>query len=63
MDPDPVPDPATFIVDLQDVNKNFFWGFFFANYYFLYVHLHTFFKIKSQKEVTCKTVGIKVLAR
>jgi hypothetical protein len=46
MNPDPDLDPAIFVSDLQDVNKNFF-----ANY-FLKVHFHHFSKIKSHKEVT-----------
>jgi hypothetical protein len=56
MDPDP--DPAIFVIDLQDTNRKFFvkvfllisfWGAFTS-----------FCKDKSQKEVK-KTVGIKVL--
>jgi hypothetical protein len=46
MDPDP--DPAIFVIDLQDANKN----------YFLKVDLHNFSKIKSPKEVTNQ--GIRV---
>jgi len=34
------PDPAIFVIDLQDASA----------YYFLKVHLHHFSKIKSQKE-------------
>jgi hypothetical protein len=50
MDPDPAqaPDPAVFVIDLQDANKKLF----FSAYYFLKVHLHHFSKIKSHKEVT-----------
>jgi hypothetical protein len=44
MDLDPAPDPAIFIIGLQDAN--------FSAYYFLKVHLHQFSKIKSHKEVT-----------
>ncbi len=54
MDPDPDadPDPAIFVSNLQDVNKKISFLCFFA-YYFLKVHLHTYFlKIKSHKEVT-----------
>ncbi len=48
------PDPAIFVINLQDANKN---QFLFKNFlcvlqYFLKVYLHTFSKIKSQKEVT-----------
>jgi hypothetical protein len=44
------PDPAIFVIDLQDANKKLIFLFisFFA-YYFLKVHLH---HLKSQKEVT-----------
>jgi hypothetical protein len=41
-DPDADLDPAIFVSDLQDVNKNFF------AYYFLKIHLHHFSK-KPQK--------------
>jgi hypothetical protein len=44
MDPDQ--DPSIFIINLQDPTKKI------INYYFLKVHLHHFFKIKSQQEVT-----------
>ena len=45
------PDPAIFVIDLQDANKKiFFLILFFSDYYFLKVHLHHFSKIKSQKE-------------
>jgi hypothetical protein len=47
MDPDLDPDPAIFVINLQDANKKLF-----SAYYFLKVHLHHFSKIKSQKEVT-----------
>jgi hypothetical protein len=40
------PDPAFFVFDLQDDNKNLS---FFS---FLTVHLHNFSKIKSHQEVT-----------
>ncbi len=46
LDPDADPDPAIFISDLQDVNKDFFSQSFFA-YYFLKLHLRIFSKIKS----------------
>jgi hypothetical protein len=45
------PDPANFIIDLQDDNKtNLKKGF--SAYYFFEVPLHHFSKIKSPKEVT-----------
>jgi hypothetical protein len=48
--PDPVsdPDPAIFVIDPKDANKNSFKKRFSA-YYFLEVHLNYFSKIKSQK--------------
>jgi hypothetical protein len=49
-DPDANPDPAFFVNDLQDVNKNYFSKFF--AYYVLKEHLHHFSKIKSDTEVT-----------
>ncbi len=47
----PAPDPAIFVIDLQDVNKELFFLSFSA-YHFLRVYLHHFSKIKSHKEVT-----------
>jgi hypothetical protein len=44
------PDPAIFVIDLQDANKKLIFYFIFSAYYFLKVHLHLFSKIKSQKE-------------
>ncbi len=44
------PDPAIFVIDLQDGCKNKFFNTIFSAYYFLKVHLHNFSKIKSQKE-------------
>jgi hypothetical protein len=47
---DPDPDPAIFVIDLQDASKKLIFNtIFFANY-FLKKHLHHFSKIKSQKE-------------
>ncbi len=46
---DPDPDPAIFVIDLQDASKKLILHNFSA-YYFLKVHLHHFSKIKSQKE-------------
>jgi hypothetical protein len=51
MDPDADPDPAIFVSDLQDVNKNYL----FSNFFRLLLFEGTFTpfsKIKSQKEVT-----------
>ncbi len=45
------PDPAIFVIDLQDDNKKLFKKSFLA-YYFLEPHLHHFSRIKSHKEVT-----------
>ncbi len=57
MDPDP--DPAIFVIDLQDADKkNNFFKTIFSAYYFLKVHLHHFSKIKDKK--SHKIVGIKV---
>jgi hypothetical protein len=46
MNLDPDPDPAIFVIDLQDASKKTI----FSAYYFLKVHLHNFSKIKRQKE-------------
>jgi hypothetical protein len=48
MDPDP--DPAIFVIDLQDANKKLIFVKNFSAYYFLKVQLHPFSKIKSKKE-------------
>jgi len=54
------PDPAIFVIDLQNQQKTYLKKSF-SDYYFLKVYLHHFSKIKSPKEVTkLKTVGIKV---
>jgi hypothetical protein len=46
------PDPAIFIIDLQDANtKNKFCVKKVSAYYFLKVHLHHVSKIKSQKKL------------
>ncbi len=50
MDPDSDPDPAIFVIDLQDASKKLFFNTIFSACYFLKVHLHYFSKIKSQKE-------------
>jgi hypothetical protein len=54
MDPDKDlnPDPAIFVIDLQDANKKPSFLKCFSAYYFLKVHLHHFSKIEKQKEVT-----------
>ncbi len=52
LDPDADPDPAIFIIDLQDANKKLTKKTSFSAYYFLKVHLHKFSKIKSLNEVT-----------
>jgi hypothetical protein len=44
------PDPAIFVIDLQDANKKLIYNIIFSAYYFLKVYLHHFSKIKSQKE-------------
>ncbi len=44
------PDPAIFVIDLQDISKKLIFEHNFSAYYFLKLHLHHFSKIKSQKE-------------
>jgi hypothetical protein len=56
MDPDP--DPAIFVLDLQDANKKTV--FCFSAYYILKVHLHNFSKIKKLDKTSHKKIGIKV---
>jgi hypothetical protein len=50
------PDPAIFVIDLQDANKKINLKKKFFAYYFLKVHTFTYIHIsikeKSQKEVT-----------
>jgi hypothetical protein len=47
------PDPAIFVIDLQDGNqKTIFCLKSFSAYYFLKVHLLHFSKTKNSKEVT-----------
>jgi hypothetical protein len=49
--PDLAPaDPAFFVTDFQDANKNYFFSAYYP--YFLQLHLQHFSKIKSHKEVT-----------
>jgi hypothetical protein len=47
MDPDADPDPAIFVIDLQNANKKLF----FAHYLLFEGTFTSFLKIKSQKEV------------
>ena len=59
MDPDQDPDhpdPAIFVIDLQDASKKLIFNTIFSAYYFLKLNLHHF--SKSQK--SNKKVGIKV---
>ncbi len=44
------PDPAIFVIDLEDASKKQIFNTIFSAYYFLKLHLHHFSKIKSQKE-------------
>jgi len=44
------PDPAIFVINLQNANKKTNLSYF--AYYFLKVHLHHFSEIKSPKELT-----------
>ena len=44
------PDPADFVIDLQDASKKLIFNTIFSAYYFLKVHLHNLSNIKSQKE-------------
>jgi hypothetical protein len=44
------PDPAIFVIDLQDASKKLFFYTIFSSCYFLKVHLHYFSKIKCQNE-------------
>jgi hypothetical protein len=44
------PDPAIFIIDLQDASKKLIFNTIFSAYYFLKVHLD-FFKDKKSKRV------------
>jgi hypothetical protein len=54
MDRDRDPNPAIFVIELQDANKKLLVIFkqSFSAYYFLKVHLHHFSEKKSQREVT-----------
>jgi hypothetical protein len=45
------PDPAIFVIDLQDANQKLIIFKSFSAYYLLKVYLHPFSKIKSQEEV------------
>jgi hypothetical protein len=50
------PDPAIFVIDLQDASKELI-NTIFSAFYFLKVHLHHFSKIKSQKESQSRNQG------
>jgi len=52
------PDPAIFVIDLQDAIRKLSFKTIFSTDYFLKVHLHHFSKIRSQKNH--KIVKIKV---
>jgi hypothetical protein len=52
MDQDSDPDPAIFVIDIQDANKKQIFKKSFSTFYFLKVHLHHFSKIKSHEEIT-----------
>ncbi len=41
------PDPAIFVIDLQDANKKLIYFLSFSAYFFLQVHLHHFSKMLS----------------
>jgi hypothetical protein len=49
MDPDPV--PAVFVSEIQDINRNNFFGLLFLLTFQRYIY-NIFFKIKSHEEVT-----------
>ncbi len=54
VDPNPAPDPASVVLDLQDANKNYFLKvFLLTGIFFLKVHLHHLFysNIKRHKVV------------
>ena len=59
MDPDADPDPAIFVIDLQEANKNLIFLQSFSAYYFLKGTFTSFLKDKKFKR-SHKTVGIKV---
>jgi hypothetical protein len=46
------PDPAIFVIDLQDASKKLFFEHIFSAYYFLKVHKGTGTKDKRTKRVT-----------
>jgi hypothetical protein len=56
---DPYPDPAIFVIDLQDASKKLIFNTIFSACYFLKVNFALFFKDKKLKRVT-KVVGFKV---
>jgi hypothetical protein len=52
MDPNADPDPAIYVIDVQDADRNKFVTKNFSAFYFFKEHLHHFSKIKVPKEVT-----------
>jgi hypothetical protein len=52
LDPGSDPDPAIFVIDLQDSHNKQLFSKSFSAYYFLKVHLNHFSKLRSQKQVT-----------
>jgi len=46
------PDPAIFVIDLQDASKKIILNKIFSAHYFLKIHLHNFSKIKNSKKIT-----------
>ncbi len=51
------PDPAIFVIDLQDASKKLFLNTIFSVYYFLKLHLHHFSKIKIKKSENSRYQG------
>jgi hypothetical protein len=49
-DPDAIPDPAIFVMGLQDANKKLILEKSFVAFYFLKVHFTSFSKIKVKKK-------------
>jgi hypothetical protein len=58
MDLDSDPDPAIFVIDLQDANKKLIFNMIFFAYYFMKLHLYHCKDKKVKK--SHKIVGIKV---
>jgi hypothetical protein len=51
------PDPAIFVIDLQNANKKLIKKKSISAHYFLKAYLHHFSKIKSHKVVGCRNQG------